>query len=78
MVIVSHRLSSLTECDQILVMEQGKVVDIGPHDVLLERCCDLSPALGAAEPPSRSRGPRPAAVLPKLSVVAGAEPRYPS
>ena len=38
MVIVSHRLSSLTDCDQILVMEQGKIVDIGPHAVLLERC----------------------------------------
>ena len=38
MVIVSHRLSSLTECDQILVMEQGKLLDIGPHAVLLERC----------------------------------------
>ena len=38
MVIVSHRLSSLTECDQILVLEGGKVVDIAPHGVLLERC----------------------------------------
>ena len=38
MVIVSHRLSSLTECDKILVMEQGKVVDIAPHRALLERC----------------------------------------
>jgi ATP-binding cassette subfamily B protein len=38
MVLVSHRLSSLTECDQILVLEHGRVVDIAPHDVLLERC----------------------------------------
>ncbi len=38
MVIVSHRLSSLVDCDQILVMEQGKVDDIGPHNVLVERC----------------------------------------
>jgi len=38
MVIVSHRLSSLTECDQILVLERGEAVDIGPHHVLLERC----------------------------------------
>jgi subfamily B ATP-binding cassette protein HlyB/CyaB len=38
MVIVSHRLSSLTDCDQILVMDQGEMVDIGPHEVLLERC----------------------------------------
>jgi ATP-binding cassette subfamily B protein len=38
MVIVSHRLSSLTDCHQILVLEQGKVVDFAPHAVLLQRC----------------------------------------
>ncbi|WP_292342619.1 peptidase domain-containing ABC transporter [Mesorhizobium sp.] len=38
MIIVSHRLASLTECDQILVMDQGKVLDVAPHSVLLERC----------------------------------------
>jgi ATP-binding cassette subfamily B protein len=38
MFIVSHRLSSLVDCDQILVLERGKVVDIGPHAALLERC----------------------------------------
>ena len=40
MVIVSHRLSSLTECDQILVLEEGKIVDIGPHAILLNRCAN--------------------------------------
>ena len=38
LIIVSHRLSSLIECAQILVLEQGKVVDIAPHDRLVERC----------------------------------------
>ncbi|MBB2161902.1 peptidase domain-containing ABC transporter [Gluconacetobacter sacchari] len=38
MVIVSHRLSSLVHCDQILVLDRGAVVDIGPHAALLERC----------------------------------------
>ncbi len=38
MVIVSHRLSSLTECDQILVLERGGIVDLAPHRTLLERC----------------------------------------
>jgi ATP-binding cassette, subfamily B, bacterial HlyB/CyaB len=38
MVIVSHRLSSLTECDVILVMEEGRMLDIAPHSVPLERC----------------------------------------
>jgi HlyB family type I secretion system ABC transporter len=38
MVIVSHRLTSLTDCNQILVLEKGKVLDMAPHLVLLERC----------------------------------------
>jgi ATP-binding cassette subfamily B protein len=38
MIIVSHRLSSLVECDQILVLDEGKVMDLGPHDELVERC----------------------------------------
>jgi len=38
MVIVSHRLSSLTDCDAILVMDQGRVLDLGPHRELVGRC----------------------------------------
>jgi ABC-type bacteriocin/lantibiotic exporter with double-glycine peptidase domain len=38
MVIVSHRLSSLVDSDQILVLDRGKVMDLGPHEQLLETC----------------------------------------
>ncbi len=38
MVIVSHRLASLVDCDQILVMDRGRVADIGRHAELVERC----------------------------------------
>jgi ATP-binding cassette, subfamily B, bacterial HlyB/CyaB len=38
MLIVSHRLSSLVNCDQIMVLERAKLVDIGPHSTLLDRC----------------------------------------
>ncbi|HEX7388952.1 MAG TPA: peptidase domain-containing ABC transporter [Acidiphilium sp.] len=38
MVIVSHRLASLVDSDQILVMDAGKVIDIGKHTELVERC----------------------------------------
>ncbi|WP_421695924.1 peptidase domain-containing ABC transporter [Aestuariivirga sp.] len=38
MVIVSHRLSSLVDCDMILVLDHGEVVDLGPHRDLVERC----------------------------------------
>jgi ATP-binding cassette subfamily B protein len=37
-VIVSHRLSSLIDCERILVLEKGKSIDIAPHPILLDRC----------------------------------------
>ena len=38
MLVVSHRLGSLVSSDAILVLERGKVADIGKHPELLERC----------------------------------------
>jgi ATP-binding cassette subfamily B protein len=35
---ISHRLSMLVECDAILVLERGKVYDLGTHEELLHRC----------------------------------------
>ncbi|MGC2782050.1 MAG: peptidase domain-containing ABC transporter [Bradyrhizobium sp.] len=37
MIIISHRLSSLVDCDAILVLNRGVIDDIGRHDELLER-----------------------------------------
>ncbi|EPE95159.1 peptidase domain-containing ABC transporter [Rhizobium grahamii] len=37
-VIVSHRLSTLVDADSILVVERGKIADIGRHDQLVTRC----------------------------------------
>ena len=37
-IVVSHRLSSLVNADAILVLERGKVYDIGTHSELVERC----------------------------------------
>ncbi|ODT82080.1 MAG: peptidase C39 [Pelagibacterium sp. SCN 64-44] len=36
--IVSHRLSMLTDADAILVIDRGRLVDIGPHSQLVTRC----------------------------------------
>jgi ATP-binding cassette subfamily B protein len=36
--IVSHRLSSLRNCDMIIVLDKGQIVGNGPHDGLLETC----------------------------------------
>jgi ATP-binding cassette, subfamily B, bacterial HlyB/CyaB len=44
LVIISHRLSSLVAADQIMVLERGRVYDIGRHAELLERC-DIYSAL---------------------------------
>ncbi|MBY0432344.1 MAG: peptidase domain-containing ABC transporter [Rhodospirillales bacterium] len=38
LIIISHRLSSLVACDQILVMDQGRAADLGRHGELLSRC----------------------------------------
>ncbi|KQZ93238.1 peptidase C39 [Mesorhizobium sp. Root157] len=37
-IIVSHRLSTLADADAILVIDRGKLADIGGHDQLLSRC----------------------------------------
>ena len=37
-IIVSHRLSSLVRADAIVVLDQGRVVDMAPHAELLVRC----------------------------------------
>ena len=59
MVVVSHRLSSLTEMDQIVVLDRGKVMDVGPHRDLVERCPVYRQPLAAADPlhgkPARRR-----------------------
>jgi ATP-binding cassette subfamily B protein len=35
--VIAHRLSTVREADKIVVMNQGRVVDEGSHDALLER-----------------------------------------
>jgi len=38
LVVISHRLSVLVRADAVLVLDRGRVHDIGRHDELLERC----------------------------------------
>lgn len=37
-IIVSHRISAVRHADKILVLENGKVLDEGTHEELLEKC----------------------------------------
>ncbi|CAN5692964.1 ABC transporter transmembrane domain-containing protein [soil metagenome] len=37
-VAIAHRLSTILEADQIVVMEKGRILDVGPHGDLMQRC----------------------------------------
>ena len=36
-ILISHRITTLMQADQILVLDQGKVADIGTHEQLISR-----------------------------------------
>lgn len=35
--VIAHRLSTIKNADQILVLDQGNIVEVGPHDYLMEQ-----------------------------------------
>jgi len=37
-IVIAHRLSTILNSDRIAVMQHGRILDIGPHQELLERC----------------------------------------
>jgi ATP-binding cassette subfamily B protein len=37
-IIIAQRLSSVAECDKIIVLDDGKINAVGTHQQLLESC----------------------------------------
>jgi ATP-binding cassette subfamily B protein len=68
-ITISHRLSMLIDCDNILVMERGKIYDQGTHDQLLERC-DIYKQLWHQQNRHIDRNERPRP--PSLAIGRGA------
>ncbi len=41
-IIIAQRISSVKECDTIVVMNEGEITGVGKHDELLESCTEYS------------------------------------
>lgn len=74
-IVIAHRLSTVRFCDRIVVLEGGRIVDVGGWDELLERCevfrrlagedaQEEAPAESAPRPPRRPRRRCPTAPAP--------------
>ena len=56
-IVVAHRLSTVHQADQVVVLDEGRVLDVGRHDELYARCdlyrdlCDrqMQPATEAGD-----------------------------
>lgn len=72
LVMSTHRLRSLHRFDRIAFMENGRVVDSGPFDVLKERCPRFADFLAENERRSGAAG-KPVAAAPPTSVAAAGD-----
>lgn len=50
LIVVTHRLGSVRGCDQILVMDQGRVAALGAYDELLRDHSSFRALAGSPDP----------------------------
>jgi ABC-type multidrug transport system ATPase subunit len=55
--VVAHRLSTIQEADQIVVMDNQRIVDVGKHDALLQRCKRYQDLVKRQQQPAFDDGP---------------------
>ena len=39
-ILIAHRITTIEGMDKIIFIDDGKIIDVGPHAVLIERCKD--------------------------------------
>lgn len=54
-IIIAHRMSTIAFADKIVVMDEGRVADIGTHADLLSRCAIYRGLVAAGRPPTGRR-----------------------
>ena len=40
LIMIAHRLSTILSADKVIMLENGRVLDVGKHTELLERCTE--------------------------------------